>query len=209
MRYNTIITAISAVALAEATTQPPANPGIKTELPDGYKLEQMIWRGTVENGGPEVSFNGTIEDVTRQIQGVKRDFTWDAYPQDIQARGNQLQERGSKTGIICNVGGESTYGPYTTNAQDSGNKLSELGGTCGVGSGPRVCAVLTCTRNAAVWLCNDNDHPIAPPCSSLASYVDDIVGACGKTYDHGSKYCRGQEFDSDGYNVIVGWKDHC
>ncbi|KAI1296104.1 hypothetical protein F5Y03DRAFT_398934 [Xylaria venustula] len=183
MRYSTIITAMSAVTLAEAATPAPANPNINTELPNGYKHEKMIWRGTIENGGPEVSFNGTMEDVTRQIQSIKRDFTWNA---SLQIDNDQLLKRGSKTGIICNVGGESSvHGPYTTNAQDSGNKLSKMGGTCGVGPGPRVCAVLTCTRNAAVWLCNDNGHSIAPSCSSLASYVYDIVGACGQTYDHG------------------------
>ncbi|RWA03429.1 hypothetical protein EKO27_g11673 [Xylaria grammica] len=47
-----------------------------------------------------------------------------------------------------------------------------------VAAGPRVCAEVACTRNAAVWLCNDNVAPIAPLCSSLASYVADIVSSC-------------------------------
>lgn len=103
----------------------------------------------------------------------------------------------------------ATHGPLTSNAEDSRDKISQMTGTCAVAGGPRVCSVITCTRNAAVWLCNDNTTPIAPPCDSLASYVDDIIGKCGQDYYHGHRFCRGQEFDTDNYNVIVGWESQC
>ncbi|GAW19544.1 hypothetical protein ANO14919_090320 [Xylariales sp. No.14919] len=126
----------------------------------------------------------------------------------IRARNNNSEPQ---TGILCDVGGEDAapHGPLTANAEESGDKIAKMSGTCAVAAGPRVCAEVACTRNAAVWLCNDNVAPIAPLCSSLASYVADIVSTCGSEYYHGSRYCRGQEFDSDNYNIIVGWKSQC
>lgn len=88
-------------------------------------------------------------------------------------------------------------------------KIAGMIGTCAVAAGPRVCSVIACTRNAAVWLCNDNAGPIAPPCNSLASYVEDIISACGLTYYHGHQFTRGQEFDTGNFNVVVGWDSHC
>ncbi|KAI0803876.1 hypothetical protein GGR55DRAFT_691468 [Xylaria sp. FL0064] len=195
--YSSIIAAAIVVAgSARATATPPApSLDIRSELPSGYKIEPMTWRGVVDKGGSELSFNGTIDEVTQQIQAVKKDFTWEGHRRDLG------------TSLICGVGGENSLGPLTPNVEDSGNKLSKMSGACSVGAGPKVCAVLVCTRNAAVWLCNDNSQSIAPSCSSLASYVADIVGKCGQDYYHGSRYCRGQEFDSDNFNVIVGWKN--
>ncbi|KAI1271002.1 hypothetical protein F5Y07DRAFT_393090 [Xylaria sp. FL0933] len=205
MRYSSIIAAaIVAASSAKVTATPPAHSlDIRSELPSGYKVEPMTWRGVIEKGGPELSFNGTIDEVTQQIQAIKKDFTWEGHRRDLGvAENTRLQERGTKAS-------ENSLGPLTVNVEDSEDKLSKMSGACSVGAGPKVCAVLVCTRNAAVWLCNDNSKPIAPSCSSLASYVADIVGKCGQDYYHGSRYCRGQEFDSDNFNVIVGWKNQC
>lgn len=32
--------------------------------PAGTTISQMIWRGQIEEGGPEMSFNGTIQVIT-------------------------------------------------------------------------------------------------------------------------------------------------
>ncbi|KAF0641074.1 hypothetical protein FPSE5266_20176 [Fusarium pseudograminearum] len=64
-------------------------------------------------------------------------------------------------------------------------------------------------------LCNDNNFAIAPSCGYLGDYVDHITEACA--WEVNSPPCwvrpcgpswtqylvRGQQFDSDGYNVIV------
>ncbi|KAI1351031.1 hypothetical protein F5Y01DRAFT_283838 [Xylaria sp. FL0043] len=213
MRYHSSIIAAAAIVAAssaKATATPAAHSlDIRSELPNGYKIEPMIWTGVFEKGGSELSFNGTIDEVTQQIQAIKKDFTWEDQRDLGVVENTRLEKRGTKTGLICGVGGENSLGPLTVNVEDSEDKLSKMSGACSVGAGPKVCAVLACTRNAAVWLCNDNSKPIAPSCSSLASYVADIVGECGQDYYHGSRYCRGQEFDSDNFNVIVGWKNQC
>ncbi|KAJ9668323.1 hypothetical protein H2201_001371 [Coniosporium apollinis] len=60
-----------------------------------------------------------------------------------------------------------------------------------------ACVQLSCINNSGVVLCNDNDWQIAPMSDYIASYAGDIIDLCGR-------YPGGQEFDSDGYNVIVG-----
>ncbi|KAI8945810.1 hypothetical protein F4801DRAFT_584033 [Xylaria longipes] len=239
MRLQIIVAAVvNAAAVAKATAHANRPLSIRSELPEGYKVEPMTWRGAIEEGGPEVSFSGTIEEVTRQIQAVKRDFMWESLRSDSRVSLTPLEKRDKasysssqpgasrkaqhkpkvtranptiQAGIICGVGGEdaATYGPLTPNVEDSRDKISKMAGTCAVAGGPRVCSVITCTRNAAVWLCNDNAAPIAPSCDYLASYVDDIIGTCGQDYDHGHRFCRGQIFDTDSYNVVVGWESQC
>ncbi|KAI1746844.1 hypothetical protein F4782DRAFT_536025 [Xylaria castorea] len=209
MRCQTIIAAaVSAAAVAKANPHAARPLSIRSELPEGYRVEPMNWTGVTEEGGPEVSFSGTIEEVTRQIQATKKDFAWESLRRDLGDSATPVQKR-DKAGIICGVGGEAAVGPLTANVEDSRDKISKMAGTCTVAGGPRVCSVITCTRNAAVWLCNDNAEPVAPPCDSLASYVDDIMGKCGQDLYHGHRFCRGQEFDTSNFNVVVGWESHC
>ncbi|KAI0544518.1 hypothetical protein F4679DRAFT_35744 [Xylaria curta] len=206
MRYQTIIAAaVSAAAIAEAIPHADRSLNLRSGLPEGYKVEPMNWTGVIEEGGSEVSFNGTIEEVTRQIQATQKEFTWESLRRDLGDFTTPVQKR-DKTDVICGVGGEGTgHGPLTANAEASRDKISKMTGTCTVGSGPRTCSMITCTRYAAVWLCNDNTTAIAPSCNSLAAYVDDIVGKCGQEYYHSHRFCRGQQFDSSNFNVIVGW----
>ncbi|KAI1323942.1 hypothetical protein F5Y16DRAFT_412303 [Xylariaceae sp. FL0255] len=179
---------------------------------DGYEIVPMTWTGVIEKGGPEMSFNGTISEVTEQIREIKRDFTWDSLRQDLGDPNPEMHKR-SKSNLICNVGGDSNadgLGPYTANAQSAQQALAATSGVCSIGPGPRVCTVLLCNKyNAGIWLCNDNDFSISPNCAYLASYAQDIINQCGQNYVHGVMTTRGQEFDTDNYNVVVGWKWNC
>jgi hypothetical protein len=101
------------------------------------------------------------------------------------------------------------------------NYLRSLGNNvCHVGAGPRTCTKIACATGDAIILCNDNGHAISPRCSYLADYIDHIIRACSWTVNSPPctvKPCgpswsvdmvRGQQFDSDNYNVIVA-KDTC
>ncbi|MCJ1437866.1 hypothetical protein MMC27_007253 [Xylographa pallens] len=73
--------------------------------------------------------------------------------------------------------------------------------------GPRVCSLL-CGNNDdqgcnVIYVCNDNPYEICPSSNYLAgNYAQRIVDDC--TYSsNGVSYVHGQEFDTDGYNVIV------
>ncbi|KAJ2973170.1 hypothetical protein NUW58_g9005 [Xylaria curta] len=210
MQYRTyIIAVISASAVVGATTHADQRLSERPELPEGFQVKPMTWTGLVERGGVEISLDGTIEEVTQHIRAVKKDFTWASLRRDLGVTDTPLRELDTKTNLICDVGGENSLGPLTPNVEASRDKIADMTGACVVEAGPRVCSMITCTYNAAVWLCNDNATPITPACDSLASYVSDIIEACGQDYYHGHRLCRGQEFNSDNFNVIVGWKDHC
>lgn len=110
---------------------------------------------------------------------------------------------------ICGVGGKADEGPAVTLIQQQSDYLKGLSGPCNVGAGPQVCSRISCSDNAAVWLCNDNADAIGPQCSSLASYVDDIANDCQEERHHGHITARGQVFDTDNFNVIVGFDPDC
>ncbi|CAG8976805.1 hypothetical protein HYALB_00012511 [Hymenoscyphus albidus] len=62
------------------------------------------------------------------------------------------------------------------------------------------------SREKRSKLCNDNTYAIAPTCSYLATYAEDIMEKCSEpgdpTIGTPSISC-GQQFDTDNYNVII------
>jgi len=48
-----------------------------------------------------------------------------------------------------------------------------------------------------------NTYPIAPTCSYMALYVEDVLRGCPQDVSSGTGRIRGQTFDSDNYNIIV------
>ncbi|KAI1811677.1 hypothetical protein GGS20DRAFT_88782 [Poronia punctata] len=167
----------------------------------------MIWTGVIKKGEPEVSFNGSIEEVTRQIRSIDENFAWHHFNRDHQSEGT-LNKRDA-VGIVCDVQGEANHGPLTPNMEAARGTVADMTGECTVPTGPGVCSLLTCHNHAGVWLCNDNSQPVSRQCSSLALYVDNIIRKCGTGYIHGHRRTRGQEFDSGNWNVIAAWKEDC
>ncbi|KAI1379996.1 hypothetical protein F4677DRAFT_442187 [Hypoxylon crocopeplum] len=179
---------------------------VDSVIPDEYAIVPMTWKGAINEGGPEMAFNGTIEEVTTQIQATKPDFTWESLS---KATGNTPTVNASKretedNKIICGVGGPNAIGVALALVLQQRDYLASLPGTCGVGGGPRVCVRVSCSYRAAVWLCNDNAGGVEPRCSDLAAFVDDIAGKCQVKY-RGRPLVRGQEFDARNYNVMVGY----
>jgi hypothetical protein len=77
--------------------------------------------------------------------------------------------------------------------------------------GPTSCSRISCSWNGAIYLCNDNPYSIQPASPYLASYAQDLINICTTgSDDHYPDYKRtgGQEFDTDGYNIIVR-EDSC
>lgn len=55
-----------------------------------------------------------------------------------------------------------------------------------------------------------NPYHIAPNCAYLGSYAQDLVASCSyTTYAPIDDQTGGQEFDTDGYNIIVREDDTC
>ncbi|KAI1502665.1 hypothetical protein F5X99DRAFT_407741 [Biscogniauxia marginata] len=171
-------------------------------LPDGYRVVPLHWTGIIEEGGDNLTFQGTIQEIEAEIQKSKPEFSWKtAFKDRIDSRDpSGLDIRNKNSEFFCTVGGD---GKATTLAIGVNSmSLIYAGGICGVGPGPRVCARISCEYDGAIWLCNDNTWPIAPQCGYLATYADDIVNTCGMGESFGE--VQGQEFDTDNYNVAVG-----
>jgi hypothetical protein len=75
----------------------------------------------------------------------------------------------------------------------------------------KSCSRISCSYDSAIYLCNDNGQYIEPASAYIASYAQDLVNLCTTgSFDKFPDYRKtgGQEFDSDGYNVIVK-QDSC
>ncbi|ERS97289.1 uncharacterized protein SPSK_02784 [Sporothrix schenckii 1099-18] len=70
------------------------------------------------------------------------------------------------------------------------------------------CTRLTCSDNASIWLCNDNDFAVSIPCELIADNAVQLLIECQTTTYAGgntwSSTVRGQIFSNDHkWNVII------
>ncbi|PVH87515.1 hypothetical protein DL98DRAFT_581524 [Cadophora sp. DSE1049] len=80
--------------------------------------------------------------------------------------------------------------------------LSVVPGVCKIKA--HSCKRMHCYYGSSVYVCNDSDREVRSDCNYLGSFVRDIINLC--TIDRQNpKIARagGQEFHTDGYNVIV------
>ncbi|KAI0881551.1 uncharacterized protein GGS22DRAFT_192185 [Annulohypoxylon maeteangense] len=84
--------------------------------------------------------------------------------------------------------------------------LKKIHQPCEVAGGPRKCAMLWCSLGTSIWMCNDNTDKITRDCGDMASYVLDIIGNldCITMWGGSEALILGQEFDTDGFNIIAG-----
>ncbi|KAI1398571.1 hypothetical protein F4819DRAFT_502199 [Hypoxylon fuscum] len=176
--------------------------GVTAGPPAGYEIRPMTWKGAIEKSGPEMSFDGTIQDVTAQIRSIKPGFSWANLTNE--EGGEPVSKRGYKGQRIRNVGGRANTCPI----QSGADNLRDMKGNCQVDAGPSVCSRLSCVQHAAVWLCNDDSKPIAPACAGLADYVEDIKNNYRQTYGS-QNTAQGQERNTDKWNVVVGMDLTC
>lgn len=76
--FFTTVLAFAAAAVARAQTTPEdSEPKRLEEVPDGYTLAPMTWKGNITAEGPEVAFTGAnFKDIDDQIHQANPDFTW-------------------------------------------------------------------------------------------------------------------------------------
>jgi hypothetical protein len=216
MRFPELLLVIILCLLVPAFGLPLSNAGSINDLP--YPLVPMTYSHTIK--GRNIELNGTIQvcflysiihnfvltkdkEVVRQLQGIDPDFTLNSTLSDQE---NFALEPRGKGNVKCCIPGhvDQSISGYNWSPCSVGGiasaiiTLSELTGTCNVE--PRSCSLLHCTYDAGLWLCNDNNYSISPLCSSLATYGNDLLADCVDKHD--PSVC-GQEFDSDGFNVIV------
>ncbi|KAG5760014.1 hypothetical protein H9Q72_011873 [Fusarium xylarioides] len=176
---TTLLTLLSSAAAVVSAAALPDGVQVVDNPLEGYKVVPMEWTGSIKEGADPITLTGTAEGH-----------------------------------IVCKVGG---YGAMDVRAaRRERDYLRSLGNNvCHVGAGPRTCTKIACSTSEAIILCNDNGHAILPRCSYLADYIDHIIRACSWTTNSAPctvKPCapswsrdmvRGQQFDTDNYNVIV------
>ncbi|KAI6764235.1 hypothetical protein HG530_008024 [Fusarium avenaceum] len=206
---SAIVLHCAAVTVAAAAL--PDGSQVVADPLEGYEIVPMQWKGVIKEGEAPISLNGTIESIISQIQELNPEF--ELVEEETDASSG-LEAR-NPSNIICNVGGSGYVDVVAARREQ--RYLRSLGtSVCGVDGGPGKCARVSCSYGDAIWLCNDNSHYIQPRCSYLADYVDRIISSCqSKTSSPPcvSRPCppswtayfvRGQQFDTDRYNVIVG-----
>ncbi|KAI1056685.1 hypothetical protein LB507_001439 [Fusarium sp. FIESC RH6] len=214
MKAVTSLVLQCAAAVSVAAVALPDGTQLAAAPMEGYKIVPMQWEGVIKEGEAPVSLNGTIESVVAQIKELNPDFELAEEEEEDAVASSGLEAR-NPTHIICDVGG-SGYVDVKA-ARRENRYLRSLGNSvCGVNGGPGTCARVSCSYGDAIWLCNDNRHYIQPRCSYLADYVDRIIARCKSTTKSppctvrpcppswSAEFVRGQQFDSDHYNVIVG-----
>ncbi|KAI0377490.1 hypothetical protein F5Y04DRAFT_284779 [Hypomontagnella monticulosa] len=194
-----LLLGVGATAAARMPTDDLGNSNVSVALPDGYTAIPFSMRGAIEPGGDVMTFTGTVTDIFAQIQGIKPDFTWDDFESTIPLTGAPHEK------ILCSIPGQT---PGLRMVLLWGyDYLKTINQPCQVASGPRKCAMLFCRGNpyktASIWMCNDNTTPISRTCEEMADYVIDIIGDENCIVDDSKMLSQGQEFDTDGFNIIV------
>ncbi|KAI1371797.1 hypothetical protein F4677DRAFT_463709 [Hypoxylon crocopeplum] len=200
---------VGAVAASVKATDTPSAPDNSTILPNGYTLIPFYMKGAIEPGGEEMMFNGTVTDIFDQIQSIKPDFKWDDFQSSQGPTGGHHLKR-SKQRISCIVPGyEASFRVGHLMGYDY---LKTINQPCYIDGGPRKCAVIFCHYGQTIWMCNDNTDSIVRDCGFIASYVLDLIGEeeCVSPGSMGpGTWLLGQEFDTEGFNVIAGGQDGC
>ncbi|KAF4506700.1 hypothetical protein G6O67_006755 [Ophiocordyceps sinensis] len=118
----------------------------------GYGVDIIEWDVEVSPGWHEL-INGTVEQVYDQVLDIKPDWN----PLDVPAAAAAPGKRGYKVkrgNVICGVWASATRGAIINGI----SYLRRVRGSATSGPGPGNCGRVSCSRNAAIWWCNDNQH---------------------------------------------------
>ncbi|KAI1378107.1 hypothetical protein F4677DRAFT_414434 [Hypoxylon crocopeplum] len=199
MRSSTFFASVLSWTAATVYGQLEAPPN-QGGLLDGYRSTNMTWKGSITDNGPEASFTGSsFQDIEAQILRANPAFTWPA--QDS----TPTLAKGDRAYVTCDPNG--IWWAQVFRIQEGIDYLSGKSGQCYIGGGPRVCTRISCSYKSGISWCNDNEEPLWIDCALWSAYAQDIVDQC-QTHDASSRV-RGQEFDNDSWNILVGYDpDH-
>ena len=104
----------------------------------------------------------------------------------------------------------------TSSYDEVANHLRDMAGsaTLGTQAGGGWCFSYSCKDNLAIYGCNDGQADIEVPWAVMAVYADAIKHKCTTAQSGRGRtrtVVRGQAFDVEGWNVILGLKsgDKC
>ncbi|KAL1888271.1 hypothetical protein Sste5346_009663 [Sporothrix stenoceras] len=170
---------------------------------------ELTWTGEVIPGAGPVTFAGDAKSIYRQILDANPSFG-DLKKRSTSSSAVSKRENPSpvSTDYTCAYGVLVDVAPIDAGIKD----LYNIGtGTCNAPAGaPGAggCTRLTCSDNASIWLCNDNDFAVEIPCELIADNAVQLLIECQTTTYVGgntwSSTVRGQIFSGDHtWNVII------
>ncbi|KAF2836611.1 hypothetical protein M501DRAFT_1059999 [Patellaria atrata CBS 101060] len=179
-----ILTLLAACNAAPASKFSALDSGVETT---------MEWRGPITSDGADVTLTGTIQEVYKQVLERNPNYLTDFPP----AEGTSLVARNRIWPVQCNPGGDFADVNRISEGIRYLRDLSGGNARCGVNG--RSCARISCSWDAGISLCNDRNDHIDPSCRYLADYAEAIVNDCTRVPNR----VKGQQFDTDNYNVLV------
>ncbi|RAK97951.1 uncharacterized protein BO80DRAFT_179862 [Aspergillus ibericus CBS 121593] len=184
-------TTILLTALLSATS-------LATPSLDDHTIVPMTYTGPITPGGQHMPFTGdSIQEIHSQIKALNPDFELtDNSAVTKRKSSDSDSDSDTKGNLICNIPGRFSDTAQTFWIRSGIKYLKGLEGKCGVSKGPKSCARISCSYNAGIFLCNDEELHVK--CSDLADYANDIIERC----DEG-EYVNGQEFDDGNWNIVV------
>ncbi|KAK8085564.1 hypothetical protein PG997_006835 [Apiospora hydei] len=147
----------------------------------------ILFKLAIEEGGPIMEFNGTLQSVKKQIQAIKPDFKFTPVPPANTVAHNQLDCLDPRINFA-----------RATKIQDDINYLRGLGDAiCGDhgGSDGTHCGQISCEWNSAIKWCNKGPSYYETQCSVFADYAQDILAQCTSEENGSTDNVHGQEED--------------
>ncbi|KAH9904833.1 hypothetical protein F4778DRAFT_780009 [Xylariomycetidae sp. FL2044] len=164
----------------------------KGYLPEGYVAAPIQWSG-FEAVGVDKVFNGTVQQVEAQIQQINPSFKiidTSGNITTVSARDDQPPSHNRHH--QCNTGG--FYSAIAHRIEQGINYLRALPPDAMCGNMPHACGRISCSYDAAIWACNDNDHDVTYPCRVFAEYAAEVYNECTELIQNGYR-TRGRGFD--------------
>ncbi|KAN0122652.1 hypothetical protein V8E51_000978 [Hyaloscypha variabilis] len=194
--------------------------GLSASIPEGLTLRQrrdgdviigkMGFKGEI--GGHYFELNGTLQEVVVQAQklvpGLQHDWTASPLADRADIEESYLQARqGAPMGQFCwPVPGQPWAGTYHTDLINAALALrSVYGQSCVFQPGPGWCALLSCTANTELYICNDNNFEISINCGGVTA---DMALAINRNCNNNGM-TGGQEFNTDNFNLYTDWRTGC
>ncbi|KAK7753976.1 hypothetical protein SLS62_004075 [Diatrype stigma] len=165
------------------------------ELPDGYTESEVIWTGfehflddsdKLPSANAKaltgLSFNGTVQSVMSQLETLgysTKKFNQTTFD---EAEFNATLSDDDVTGVSkdrfhnCDVGGDKDA--KAEDIIDGGEYLVGLGDDVMCSNAPHTCGRISCSWDAAIWYCNDQDIYLPERCNRLGRLSWEGVRLC-------------------------------
>ncbi|KAI1371133.1 hypothetical protein F4677DRAFT_450701 [Hypoxylon crocopeplum] len=169
------------------------------EFINGRRVEPLTVRGTIEPGGVEMTFKGTIQEIDKQIRNLNLNFSWQQFWPSKPDVSKLLNSKRTISKFRCHVQGLK---PAKRDAIET-NRDSLKNATVLLIANPGKCTTISCLANARVTFCNDSMLLAQKNSTTLAPHLDLILNSLDCATPGDNNLLQGQVFDTEKFNIIV------